>query len=224
MLGLTPDRRVADSAPELPLVIYGAGGHGKVVLDAAIEAGWVVDCLVDDAPPGEELLGIRILNTATLDWQAKASCSFIVGVGTNVTRARLFGRLVRLGMKAATICHPGSVLSRRCILGQGVFVAAGAVIGVGSAVGDDVILNTSASVDHDCRIGDHVHICPGVHLAGEVRVGDYSMVGTGASVLPGVCVGAHCVIGAGAVVNRDIPDCSVAVGVPARVIKHVQAA
>jgi UDP-perosamine 4-acetyltransferase len=83
-------------------------------------------------------------------------------------------------------------------------------------------VNTAASVDHDCDVGAHVHICPGVRLAGKVHVGNGTMIGTGACVLPGVRVGTACVIGAGAVVTRDVPDFSLAVGVPARVIKQLR--
>jgi len=51
-----------------------------------------------------------------------------------------------------------------------------------------------------------------------VRIGDFTFVGANAVILMGVNIGSHCVIGAGAVVTTDIPDRSVAVGVPARVI------
>jgi acetyltransferase-like isoleucine patch superfamily enzyme len=53
-----------------------------------------------------------------------------------------------------------------------------------------------------------------------VVIGDGSWLGHGAVVLPGVTIGKHVVIGANSVVTKDIPDFSVAVGSPARVIRQ----
>lgn len=53
-----------------------------------------------------------------------------------------------------------------------------------------------------------------------VRIGDHTMIGMGAVIHPGVTIGRHCVIGANAVVVRDVPDYSVAVGAPARVVRQ----
>lgn len=55
---------------------------------------------------------------------------------------------------------------------------------------------------------------------GPVRIGAESWLGFGVKVMSGVSIGRHCVIGAGSVVTADIPDYSVAAGVPARVIKR----
>ncbi len=53
-----------------------------------------------------------------------------------------------------------------------------------------------------------------------VKIGDNTLVGMGAVIQPGVTIGRHCVIGANSVVTREIPDYSVAVGAPARVIRR----
>ena len=57
---------------------------------------------------------------------------------------------------------------------------------------------------------------------GKIYVGEHTFIGTGAIIMPGVTIGKRCVIGAGAVVSKDIPDNSVAVGVPARVISTTE--
>lgn len=57
-----------------------------------------------------------------------------------------------------------------------------------------------------------------IHSFGKIVVGEGSFIGANATIMPGVRIGKHCVIGAGAVVTKNIPDYSVAVGVPARVI------
>jgi acetyltransferase EpsM len=101
---------------------------------------------------------------------------------------------------------------------------AGAVINPGASIGANGIVNTCASVDHECVLGDAVHICPGARLAGNVTVGAGTMIGVGAAVRDRVKIGAGCVIGAGAAVVGDIPDRSLAVGVPARVIRSLETA
>ncbi len=53
-----------------------------------------------------------------------------------------------------------------------------------------------------------------------VSIGDHSVIGIGAVVQPGVVIGRHCMIGANAVVTKSIPDFSIAVGQPARVIRR----
>ena len=58
--------------------------------------------------------------------------------------------------------------------------------------------------------------------ASEVRIGNDVWIGANVCILPGVTIGNNVIIGAGAVVNRDIPDNSMAVGVPARVIKEIE--
>lgn len=85
-------------------------------------------------------------------------------------------------------------------------------------------------------IGDHVTLAPRVHILAHdastkvflnytrvenTRIGNNVFVGAGAIVLPGVTIGNNVVIGAGSVVTKDIPNDSVAVGNPARVVKKL---
>ncbi|HOW67338.1 MAG TPA: acetyltransferase [Candidatus Paceibacterota bacterium] len=200
-----------------PFIIFGAGGHGKVVLDAALAAKHDVAFVVDDAPHETELLGLSVLSSEDPRWLALTGFRFVVAVGDNLTRARIFARLNTRSGIAGNVIHPNAVISPFAKLGAGNVCFAGVVINPGTVMGDDCIINTSASIDHDCRIGSHAHICPGVHLAGTVSVGEETMIGTGAAILPGIKIGRRCVIGAGAVVNRDLPDGVVAYGVPARI-------
>lgn len=65
------------------------------------------------------------------------------------------------------------------------------------------------NVPSDERIG---------YTRGSVRIGAYSFIGAGSIVLPGVTIGKGCLIGAGTLVNKDIPDYSIAVGNPAKVV------
>jgi maltose O-acetyltransferase len=86
------------------------------------------------------------------------------------------------------------------------------------------------------EIGNHVTMSNGVHVLAHdastnmhigytviapVHIGDYVFLGAKTLVLPGVTIGNRCIIGAGSVVTGNIPDNSVAVGNPARVIKSI---
>lgn len=208
--------------PEPPLVIYGAGGHGRVVLDAAFVGGLAVDWVLDDSPKNASLYGIPLARPDESHWRPSGPWNFIIAVGQNSTRASLFRKMCDLHGTPINVIHPKAVLTERCQLSFGIIAMAGVVVNPGARIGHNVVLNTSCSVDHDCIIADHAHLCPGVHLGGNVEVGELTMVGTGASVIPGVRIGRACEIGAGAVVTCDIPDNSLAIGVPAKVVSEAQ--
>lgn len=208
----------------LQLIIVGAGGHGKVVLDAALAAQQPISYLVDDAPACCELLGLRVVLASDVDWQATRQFEFLVAVGDNRIRAMLFQRMLTKGGTPTTIIHPSAIVSKHACIGRGTVICAGVIVNAGAVIGENCILNTACSIDHDCRIGDHVHICPGVHLAGNVTVGEGTIIGIGSSVIPGKKVGDWSILGAGSVVVRDIPDQVIAFGVPARVVRSLVAA
>jgi acetyltransferase EpsM len=84
------------------------------------------------------------------------------------------------------------------------------------------IINTNASVDHHCIIEDFVHIAPSSTLCGNVKVGEGSHVGAGSTIIQNIRIGKWCVIGAGAVITKDIPDYSLVVGVPGKIIKSLR--
>lgn len=111
-------------------------------------------------------------------------------------------------------------------------------IGDNARIGRYFILSgagTSIVIEKDVLISERVFITEANHdfadvtgpvvgrdllSAGPVRIGTESWLGMGVCVLPNVAIGKHCVIGANAVVTHDIPDYSVAAGVPAKVIKR----
>ena len=90
------------------------------------------------------------------------------------------------------------------------------MVGTGTRIKDNAIVNTRAVADHDCRIGAHVHLAPGAVLSGGVIVGNGTHVGTGAGVIQGVRIGKGCLVAAGAAVTVDVEDGAAVAGVPAR--------
>lgn len=200
------------------LILFGAGGHAKVVLDALLRGGREVVGLIDDDPAatGRLVLGLPVLGTRAVLASEWPGAAIIPALGVNAARAALLDWLRDTPHPIASAVHPQAVVGAGVEIGGGSFLAAGAVVNPDTRLGDGVIVNTCASVDHDCRIGRAAHIAPGARLCGGVSVGDETLVGTGAIVIPGISIGARAVIGAGSVVVRDVPDGARVAGNPAR--------
>lgn len=208
------------------LLVFGAGGHGRVVADAALAAPagtWQrlvasdrnAALLAGDLLPGVSLLAADDALALSQAGGRKAM-RVHVAIGHNPHRRAEAGLWQHLEL--ASVIHPAAWVSPLASLALGCFVAAQAVVAVGAKLGTCVIVNHAAVVDHDCQVGAFVHLAPNATLGGAVRVGEGALVGAGATVLPGVSVGAQVVLGAGAVLTRDATE-GTWVGVPARRIR-----
>jgi sugar O-acyltransferase (sialic acid O-acetyltransferase NeuD family) len=199
------------------IYIVGAGGHAKVVIDALLLTGVSGDRIrLTDG--NVQRAGARVLDwTVTVPAvrdDMRGAC-FHVAIGHAGVRASLHAQLLALGGRPVTIVHPRATVSAHAALGQGVFVAAHAIVAPSARIGDGVIVNHGAVVDHDCEVGRFSHIAPVATLGGGVRTGEGVLVGAGARLLPLVHAGDHAVIGAGAVVLENVPAAQTYVGVPA---------
>jgi len=208
------------------LLVYGAGGHAKVVAEAARLSGWQIAGFLDGVDPhrkNTEFYGSRILGGEEVleGLMAEGVKDSIIAFGHNEARLNAAAVLEKHGFRMATIIHSHAVCSSDASIGEGSLVCAGAVVSTSATIGRNVIVNTRATIDHDCVIGDGVHICPGAVLCGSVRVGEGAWVGAGATVIERKQIGSYSVIGAGGVVVSDIPERVLAIGLPARISREV---
>lgn len=205
------------------LVVFGAGGHAKVVIDMIEQQGnYEIAGLLDDDPKhmGKRFFGYPVLGTRD-DLPALFSARLrhaIVTIGDNASRAAVAAHLDQQGWRFASAVHPRASIGRGVTVGPGSVVMAGCVVNADAYLGAQVIVNTGATVDHDCRIEDVVHIAPGCHLCGGVSVGQGSLVGAGTIVIPGVRIGCKAIVGAGSTVIHDIADGVRVSGSPARAL------
>lgn len=196
------------------IILFGASGHCKVVIDILKCNHINISTVVDDNPKTTTLLGIPVLHSD--GFLQDGEQRVIVSIGDNAIRKKI---VQRVGGNFYRAIHPQAIVSSFSTIGIGTVLMAGAIVNPDAIVGAHCIVNTAAVVEHDCVLEDYVHLSPHVSLAGGVKVGEGTHVGIGACVIQGVSLGKWVTIGAGSVILKDVPDYAVVVGNPGRIIK-----
>ena len=151
----------------------------------------------------------------------KVDNRYVLGIGNPATRYMLSKKMDSIGGKIySAITRSVEIGTYNVEIGQGVTIMSGTIITNDIIIGNGVLINLNCTIGHDSHIGKYCEFSPGVHISGHVFVDDFTSIGTGAVVLPGVKIGMNCIIGAGSLVNKDVPDNSVSVGIPSKVIKE----
>lgn len=205
------------------VVIFGASGHAKVVIDIFERQGGfeIVGLLDSNKDKGTDIFGYKVLGDMDLVpalMEKFQSLSFFVAIGDNWKRSVIVRQFLELNpnMKFANAIHPDSTLGKNVVLGKGIMVMAGAIINADSSIGDFSIINTKASVGHESTLSDFCSLAPNSTLAGNVKIGEFSVVSLSATVLNGRIIGEHCVVGAHSLLIKDVEDFSVYYGIPAK--------
>jgi sugar O-acyltransferase (sialic acid O-acetyltransferase NeuD family) len=204
------------------LILLGAGGHARVLIEALRQSGSAVSGFVTDEieTPSGNMAGMpRLGSDAELMTRPRDDVLLINGVGTvgDPRRRRIvFEKFHAAGFAFATVLHPSAVLAADAALGEGAQIMAGALVQPGASIGANAIINTGAVIDHDTIVGNHVHVAPGACLSGNVVVGASTHIGAGATVIQGIRIGLDALVAAGSVVVEDIAAGAVVMGVPAR--------
>ena len=196
------------------IILYGASGHAKVISSIIEAMDMFVDIIFDDNEKVSYLNQYRVINS--YDKNYNPNIPIIISIGDNKIRKKISEKISH---PFTILIHPSSVIDKNTKIKNGSVVFHNAIVQRDSIVGKHCIINSNASIDHDCIINDFVHISPSATLCGNVSVGEGSHIGAGATIIPNIKIGKWCVIGAGAVITKDIPDYSLVVGVPGKIIK-----
>ena len=187
------------------ILVLGAGGHARPVIEALRAMGLEPAGLLDDAARGP-VLGVPVLGPlGSLEGRAAPGLGAVIAIGHNATRAGLGARCRALGIALPAVIHPASLVSPSARIAEGAQVMARAVIGPEATLGALALVNTGAIVEHDCEVGEAAHLGPGVVLCGGVRVGARALLGAGVVARPGIAIGAEAVVPAGAALAEDVP-------------------
>jgi sugar O-acyltransferase (sialic acid O-acetyltransferase NeuD family) len=206
----------------MDLVILGAGGFGREVLDVldvdqdeGPDAARFVGFL-DDDPDREVVEALHEKILGPVEALRDLHVTYLIGVGNPLTRQRLDQQASQHAVPHPRARHHTASIGRNVRLGPGAVLCAGSVITTNVVGGRHLHVNLTATIGHDCVLGDYVTLAPSVNISGRVTVGDRVELGTGAKILPGLTIGDDVTVGAGAVVTKNVPAGSTVVGVPAK--------
>lgn len=211
------------------MLIIGAKGFAKEVLQVFHDNGYsdkiafyddinndVKGLLFDQFP-------ILKNEEQVLDYFEDNGKEFVIGIGSPVLRYSLYNKFLNYGGVFTSCISPyahignyGVVFDKGCNIMTGSILTSDITIGIG------VLINLNCTIGHDSVLDDFVELCPGVHISGNCKIGSHSFIGTNSTLIPNVTIGKNVTIGAGSVVTTDIPDNSVAVGIPAKVIRNLE--
>ena len=144
-----------------------------------------------------------------------------IGIGgftDNRLRKSIYINLKKIGFQVISVIHPTASISRTVLMGEGNIVFSGVVINPYARLGNNIIVATGSTIDHDSIIKDHSLISAGVTVGAEVIIEEEVLLALGSKVISQVSICSGSLIGAGAVVNKDVPDYALMVGVPSKQI------
>lgn len=201
------------------LILIGAGGYAKSVLDAVDYYNYEVVGFVDEFADEKEHLGYPILanNLDNLDEIEKYV--YFITIGNNLNRKKWFDRIKAKGLRMINVVDRSAIVSTHASIGTGCYIGKMAIINSHAQVSDNCIVNSKALVEHGCFLSKHVNLSTNAVINGDVRIGTGSFIGSCSVTIGQLSIGEWSTVGAGAVVTKDVP-CGVTVaGVPAKIIK-----
>lgn len=208
------------------IVIFGASGHGSVVLDCIEREGKhkVIGFMDSFKKKGIRLNGYTILGSEfdlPLLMEKYNITGGIVAIGDNWIRKSLVERIAKVAPDFEYIysVHPKAVIGKDVQIGKGTVVLPGAVVESNASIGDFCIVNTNASVGHDGQMGNYSSLAPKCCTGGHLILGRFSAICLGANVIDNITISEHTVVGAGSLVVGNIDSYSVAYGAPARKVR-----
>ena len=210
------------------VVIFGAGGFGREVAEIfkgqnKIKPQWDILGFIDDSPSlkGEIINNFPVLGG--IEWLIANGDGIgcVVAIGDPKGKRQVVERLEAIGSTFVNAIHPSVIMSETVEMGTDVILCAGNILTVNISIGDHIIVNLNSTIGHDVVINDYCSIMPNVTISGNDKIGKGVYIGTGAILIENISVGEWTTIGAGSVIIRDIIKNVVAVGVPAKVVRHL---
>lgn len=202
------------------LIIIGAGGYAKSVLNSIDYYNYKIKGFLDEFATDKEHLGYQILWHSLDEIKDSEQYFYFIAIGNNEHRKIWYDRLAEKKLKLINVVDRSAIISSESKIGSGCFFGKMSVVNSNAIIGNNCIINTKSLVEHGCKVHNHVNISTNAVINGDVEVGEGSFMGTCSVTIGQKKVGSWSTIGAGAVVINDVRDNVTVAGIPARIIKR----
>ena len=196
-----------------PVVVLGAGGHAKVLIEILIRMEIEVLGVSIKFTDKPEKTNYRLFSDdEVMSKFSPKEINLVNGVGSlpnHKVRYDLSMTYAEKGYNFISISHPSSIISSDVKISEGAQLLAGTFIGSGSSIGTGTIINSHSSIDHDCEIQEYCHIAPGVTCSGQVKIGKFVHVSPGVTVINNIKIGDNSIINPGVIVTDNVPSDSI---------------
>lgn len=203
------------------LILIGAGGFAKSVIDSIDEKKYSIDGFIDNIKSGSHL-GCKIYANNLDDLENKEEYCYFVTIGDNEKRTYWYKELVKRNLEIINVIDKTAILSENITFGRGIFIGKLAIINNDARIGENVIINTKALVEHGCRIGNNVNISTNTVLNGDVTIKNNCFIGSSSVINGQITINENSIVGSGTVVIRDVEKNIVVAGIPAKVIRRLE--
>lgn len=203
------------------LILIGGGGHCKSCIDVIEQENKYEIAGILDMPEniGKTVSGYAIIGTDNdIEELSKHYKTFFITLGqikSPEKRIAIYNKLESLNAILPVIISPRAYISVHAVIGDGTIIMHDVVVNAGAFIGTNCIINTKALVEHDAVVGNNCHISTASVINGDCKVGDNCFIGSNAVISNLVKIESDCIIGAGSFVPRDIKIKGVYTGNPA---------
>jgi sugar O-acyltransferase (sialic acid O-acetyltransferase NeuD family) len=202
------------------LILVGAGGYAKSVMDSIDYYNYQVAGFIDEFSKSTEHLGYPILARSLDELENKNKYVYFVAIGNNERRKIWYERLKSRKLRMINVVDRSAIVSPKAKLGTACFIGKFAVINSKAVVGNNCVINTRALVEHGCKVANHVNLSTNTVINGDVTIGEGSFIGSCSVTIGQLFIGSWSTVGAGAVVIHNVGNNVTVAGVPAKVIKE----
>lgn len=185
------------------LLLVGAGGFGRVVLEHASRA---YDCaFVDDGyEKGAEICGAKVVGNLSDIASLYPEYRFLsVTIGNTVLRDKIYNQAREIGYEFPNIIGCNVYISSYAHVGEGCVILNNVTIQNGSKVGNGVILNPGVEIHHDSQVDDFSLIYTNSVVRTYAKVGKRVKIGSNVSISNEAIIEDDSIIEDGAVITKD---------------------
>lgn len=211
------------------IVVVGNGGFAKEIIwlikniNSRKKEWNILGFIGKKEDKGKIINGISVIGDDEWLLGIQKSINVVFAVANTTLRENLTTKLSgNKYLEFPNLIDPSVIYSDEIEWGIGNLICAGSVLTVNIKIGNYNIINPGCTIGHDTMLKNFVTIYPNVSVSGSVTIENNVEIGVGTKIIQGKRIGQKTIVGAGAVVVRDLPSSCVAVGVPAKVIKHLE--